>query len=56
MRKGLSFLPLFCLLIALSAFAAHQSENSPAQNIKVKEVSPFSYVYVAHKGPYTQKK
>jgi effector-binding domain-containing protein len=54
MRKGLSFLTLFSLLIALAASAAHPAETSPAQDIELKEVSPFSYVYVAHKGPYTE--
>lgn len=44
----------FCLVIALPVFASHSPITSPTQDIQIKEVSPFSYVYVAHKGPYTE--
>lgn len=54
MRKSLSFLTLFCLLITLAAFAAYPLNVPQNQNIQIKEVSPFSYVYVAHTGPYTE--
>ncbi len=54
MRKSLSFLSIICLLLALASFASHPPKAPQTQDIEVKEVSPFSYVYVAHKGPFTE--
>ncbi len=54
MKKSLSFLILFCLLNALAALASPPPNAPQTQDIQIKEVSPFSYVYVAHKGPYTE--
>ncbi len=51
MRKSLSFLMFFCLLAAL---AAHPPKDAQTAEIKVKEVSPFSYCCIAHKGPFTE--
>lgn len=41
----------FCLLAAL---AAHPPKDAQTAEIKVKEVSPFSYCCIAHKGPFTE--
>ncbi len=53
MRTSLLCLTLFCLLVVMAAFTAHPPKTSATQDVQIKEVSPFSYVYVAHKGPYT---
>lgn len=56
MKKKISVLGLALFLISITASAAlNTQEETPEKKFaSVKEVSPFSYCCIPHKGPYTE--
>ncbi|NIO49574.1 MAG: hypothetical protein GTN73_09110 [Candidatus Aminicenantes bacterium] len=56
MKKTISLLGLALLLVFISASAAlnTQEETPEKKFVSVKEVSPFSYCCIPHKGPFTE--
>jgi effector-binding domain-containing protein len=54
MKKTFSILMLLFLLFASAALAARAPGAAQALDIKAKEVSPFSYCCITHKGPFTE--
>ena len=55
MKKAITVITLFLFLPAAAALAAANSFK-PSQEVEVKltDVSPFSYCCVTHKGPFTE--
>lgn len=45
---------LVLLLFASAALAVLPLNPAQSQEIQLKEVTPFPYCYIAHKGPYTE--
>jgi len=54
MRKALSVLTFFTLLFAFTAFAPLSPKAAQSDEVKMTDVSPFSYCCIAHKGPFTE--
>lgn len=56
MKKTISVLGLALFLISMTASAAlnTQEETQEKKFVSVKEVSPFSYCCIPHKGPFTE--
>lgn len=56
MKKTISVLGLVLFLSAISFSAAfnNQEETPEKKSISLKEVSPFSYCCIHHKGPFTE--
>ena len=56
MKKTISVLTLLLFLSASSVSPAvnNQEQTSEKEPIFLKEVSPFSYCYIPHKGPFTE--
>jgi effector-binding domain-containing protein len=56
LKKTISLLSLALLLISITAPAAlsAQEETQKKESVSVKEVSPFSYCCIPHKGPLTE--
>ncbi len=56
MKKTISVLGLALFLISITAAAAlnTQEETPEKKFVSVEEVSPFSYCYIPHKGPFTE--
>jgi effector-binding domain-containing protein len=58
LKKTISVLGLALFLISISASAGlnPQEETQKKEFVSVKEVSPFSYCCIPHKGPFTEIK
>ena len=56
MKKTISVLALLLFLSAASVSPAinNQEQTSEKESISLKEVSPFSYCCIPHKGPFTE--
>ncbi len=56
LKKTISVLGLALFLMSITASAAlNTQEETPEKKFaSVKEVSPFSYCYIPHKGPFTE--
>jgi effector-binding domain-containing protein len=56
LKKTISLLSLALLLISITALAdlSAQEETQKKEFVSVKEVSPFSYCCIPHKGPFTE--
>jgi effector-binding domain-containing protein len=56
LRKTISVLGLALLLVSVAAWAALNSQEKTAEKefVSLKEVSPFSYCCITHKGPFTE--
>jgi len=56
LKKTISVLSLALFLVSIAASAAlnTQEETQEKEFVSVKEVSPFSYCCIPHKGPFTE--
>ncbi len=56
MKKTISVMGMALFLISIAASAAlnAQEEAQKKEFVKVKEVAPFSYCCIPHKGPFTE--
>lgn len=54
MKKNLSLVVFFLFLFLVSPAAGVQEKGSEAQPVAIKEVSPFTYCCIPHKGPFTE--
>lgn len=53
--KKITFVSILCMIVSISVLAGGtQKSTSPEEAVSVIEVTPFAYVCISHKGPFTE--
>jgi len=53
--KKITFVSILCMIISISVLVGGaQKSTSPEEAVSVIEVTPFAYVCISHKGPFTE--
>lgn len=53
MKKAILFLIIFCFVFSVSPYLLSTGASSGQTEVKLKEIEPFVYVSLSHKGPFS---